>query len=139
MGFSIPWHALAGGMLLGVSAVILMLFNGKIAGISGAINGVIQPKKNEFSWRLIFLIGMVLSLYLVKLFGFSLPDISNSNLLLVGVAGALVGFGTRVANGCTSGHGIVGIGRFSKRSIIATLIFITTAIATVTIRKLTGV
>jgi len=133
-----PWTSLAGGALLGLSASLLMLFSGKIAGISGIIAGLLTPKKSEFSWRLAFLIGMLLSILFIAPLGFSLPEVSNEDLLTVAIAGLLVGFGTRLSNGCTSGHGIIGMGRFSKRSIIATMVFMLAAIATVFIRSLIG-
>ena len=138
MEFTIPWASLFGGMLLGLSAALLMLFSGKIAGISGVIGGLLNPQKHESSWRAAFLTGMILSLLIVTPLGFALPDISDKNILLVSFAGLLVGFGTRLGNGCTSGHGIVGMGRFSKRSIYATLAFMVTAIAVVLIRRLLG-
>jgi len=138
MEFEIPWMSLFGGMLLGLSAALLMLFSGKIAGISGAIGGLLNPQKHESSWRAAFLTGMILSLLIVTPLGFTLPDISDKNILLVSFAGFLVGFGTRLGNGCTSGHGIVGMGRFSKRSIYATCAFMVTAIAVVFIRRWLG-
>lgn len=138
MEFLMPWHALFGGMLLGLSAAVLMLFSGKIAGISGAIGGLLNPQKHESSWRAAFLIGMVLSAFFVEPWHFVLPDISNNNVLVVAVAGLLVGFGTRLGNGCTSGHGIVGMGRFSKRSIVATMVFMLSAIIVVFIRQHVG-
>ncbi len=139
MNFIVPWHALFGGMLLGLSAAILLLFSGRIAGISGVISGVLTPKKHESSWRVAFLSGMVLSVLIVAPFGVSLPDVSDHNILLVSLAGLLVGFGTRIGNGCTSGHGIVGMGRFSKRSFVATLTFMTVAIVVVFVRRQLGV
>jgi len=139
MEFTIPWASLFGGMLLGLSAALLMLFSGKIAGISGTIGGLLNPKKNESSWRAAFLTGMILSVIIVTPFGFILPDVSDNNIILVSVAGLLVGFGTRLGNGCTSGHGIIGMGRFSKRSIIATCAFMAAAIIVVLIRRLLGV
>lgn len=137
--FTIPWESLLGGMLLGLSAALLMLFSGKIAGISGTIGGLLNPQKNESSWRAAFLTGMILSLLIVTPLGFVLPDVSDKNILLVSFAGLLVGFGTRLGNGCTSGHGIIGMGRFSKRSIVATSAFMITAIVVVLIRRLLGV
>ncbi|GLS92562.1 membrane protein [Psychromonas marina] len=133
-----PWTSLAGGALLGLSAALLMLFSGKIAGISGVIGGLLSPKKHESSWRAAFLTGMVLSVLIVAPLGFSLPDISGENILLVSFAGLLVGFGTRLGNGCTSGHGIIGMGRFSKRSIYATIAFMASAIVMVFVRSLFG-
>lgn len=139
MEFTIPWHSLFGGMLLGLSAVLLMLFSGKVAGISGIVGGLFNPQKNQSNWRLAFLAGMILSLLLLAPLGFSLPDVSDKNILVVSIAGLLVGFGTRLGNGCTSGHGIVGMGRFSKRSIYATCAFMGAAIVMVLIRRSLGV
>ena len=138
MVFTMPWYALFGGMLLGLSVAILMLFSGKIAGISGAIAGLLTPQQHESSWRAAFLGGMMLSVYFVQPWGFTLPDISDNNILLVAFAGLLVGFGTRLGNGCTSGHGIIGMGRFSKRSIVATMIFMISAIIVVFLRQSMG-
>lgn len=134
-----PWSALAGGALLGLSASLLMLFSGKIAGISGVIAGLLNPQKHESSWRAAFLTGMIASLALLTPFGFSLPGNSGQSIIIISIAGILVGFGTRLGNGCTSGHGIIGIGRFSKRSIIATITFMVTAIVVVFVRKQLGV
>ena len=143
MEFTIPWASLFGGMLLGLSAIVLMLFSGKVAGISGVVGGVVggllTPKKNETSWRAAFLVGIILSILVVAPFGFSLPDVSDNNIFVVMLAGLLVGFGTRLGNGCTSGHGIVGMGRFSKRSIYATCAFMASAMLMVLIRRLLGV
>jgi hypothetical protein len=134
-----PWSALAGGALLGLSASLLMLFTGKIAGISGIIGGLLNPQQHESSWRAAFLTGMVASFVLIAPFGFTLPDNSGSSIIVVSIAGLLVGFGTRLGNGCTSGHGIIGMGRFSKRSIFATIAFMASAIVVVFIRKQLGV
>lgn len=139
MAFTFPWASLLGGMLLGLSGVLLMLFSGKIAGISGIVGGLFKPQKHEASWQITFLVGMIISVLIVAPLGFSLPDIGDKNILLVSVAGLLVGFGTRLGNGCTSGHGIIGMGRFSKRSIYATCAFMITAIVVVLIRRLLGV
>jgi len=139
MAFSIPWSSLFGGMLLGLSATVLMLFSGKIAGISGTVSGLLTPLEGESSWRAAFLSGMVLSVLIVTPLGFVLPDVSDKSILLVSVAGLLVGFGARLGNGCTSGHGIIGMGRFSKRSIYATCVFMVAAIVVVLIRRLLGV
>ncbi|SKA06102.1 YeeE/YedE family protein [Photobacterium toruni] len=138
MTFQMPWASLFGGMLLGLSAVILMLFIGKTAGISGIINGVIKREKQDLGWKTAFLIGMILSVFIVSPLGATLPTINEHNIGTVLIAGLLVGFGTRLGNGCTSGHGIVGMGRFSKRSIYATCIFMGSAIIVVFIRHLLG-
>lgn len=137
--FIVPWTALLGGMLLGLSAALLMLFSGKVAGISGIVAGVINPYNNQASWKIAFVVGMILSAFVIQPFGFSLPEVIDQNILLVVIAGVCVGFGTRLGNGCTSGHGIVGVGRFSKRSIIATLIFLASGIIVVFIRQVLGV
>jgi uncharacterized membrane protein YedE/YeeE len=134
-----PWSALAGGALLGLSAALLMLFTGKIAGISGIIGGLLNPQQHEASWRAAFLTGMILSFLLLDPFGFSFPDTTNYSIIVVSIAGLLVGFGTRLGNGCTSGHGIIGMGRFSKRSIVATIAFMASAIFVVFIRNQLGV
>ena len=134
-----PWSALAGGALLGLSASILMLFTGKIAGISGIIGGLLNPQQHESSWRAAFLTGMILSFLFISPFGFSLPDNSGQSIIIVSIAGILVGFGTRLGNGCTSGHGIIGMGRFSKRSIVATIAFMASAVFVVFIRQQFGI
>ncbi|TFH89669.1 YeeE/YedE family protein [Vibrio ouci] len=132
---SIPWISLLGGMLLGVSALLLMLVNGKTAGISGVVNGLITPTKGNVQWRLLFVGGMVLGGALAMTqFEIAAPDFAQIPFAALVVGGLLVGFGTRVANGCTSGHGICGIGRLSKRSILATLVFMLTAAITVYLR-----
>ncbi|MGC9402105.1 YeeE/YedE family protein [Vibrio genomosp. F10] len=138
MAFAVPWESLFGGMLLGLSAVILMLFSGKVAGISGVVGGLLNPKKHDSSWRAAFVVGLILSAVILAPLGFDLPDVSNNNIVLVAVAGVLVGFGTRLANGCTSGHGIVGMGRFSVRSIVATCTFMITAIIVVWVKRQVG-
>ncbi|WP_394126142.1 YeeE/YedE family protein [Vibrio hepatarius] len=131
----VPWQSLFGGVLLGVSATFLMLFNGKIAGISGVINGLITPKEGEYSWRLLFFAGMIIGGFVsVVAFGVSSPITEGISLPILAVAGLLVGMGTRLANGCTSGHGICGIGRLSKRSLVATMVFMFTAAVTVFVR-----
>ncbi|PSW14463.1 hypothetical protein C9J01_08500 [Photobacterium rosenbergii] len=135
MAFEIPWDALAGGILLGISASGLLLLNGRIAGISGIVSGLLTPKQGEVSWRLLFVIGMLASGLLAPAVGFTLPEtLPVSSFFWVGLAGLLVGIGTKVGNGCTSGHGICGMGRLSKRSIVATCIFMAVAIATVFVR-----
>lgn len=139
MTFNIPWDSFAGGALIGLSASVLMLFSGKVAGISGIVSGLITPKENGASWKAIFIIGMVFSFWIVEPFDYLLPDTSDQNILQMIIAGLFVGFGTRLGNGCTSGHGIVGMGRFSKRSIYATLIFMGVAMLIVFLRRQVGI
>ncbi|WP_346351914.1 YeeE/YedE family protein [Oceanimonas sp. AH20CE76] len=132
-----PLSALGGGLLIGSAALILLLVGGRIAGISGIVAGI--GSQSDKGWRLAFVAGLVAVPMLI--FGldlaeaYSLQEYSPWRLLL---AGLLVGIGTRLGNGCTSGHGICGMGRLSPRSIIATLMFMAAGIATVTLLGLGG-
>jgi uncharacterized membrane protein YedE/YeeE len=123
--------ALAGGILIGLSATLLLWLNGRIAGVSGVLNGVLFQQRGDVSWRAAFLAGLVVAggLYMAFVPGAALPRTDFSRTGLV-VAGLLVGFGTRMGNGCTSGHGVCGLGRLSLRSLVAVLTFMATAIAT---------
>lgn len=123
--------ALAGGVLIGLSATLLLWLNGRGAGVSGILNGVLFPKAGDVSWRAMFLLGLIVAagLYMALVPGAPLPRTDYSRVGLV-VAGLLVGFGTRMGNGCTSGHGVCGLGRLSMRSLAAVLTFMATAIAT---------
>jgi uncharacterized membrane protein YedE/YeeE len=123
--------ALAGGILIGLSATLLLWLNGRIAGVSGVFNGVLFQQRGDVSWRVAFLAGLVVAggLYMAYVPGAALPRTDFSRTGLV-VAGLLVGFGTRMGNGCTSGHGVCGLGRLSLRSLVAVLTFMATAIAT---------
>jgi uncharacterized protein len=122
---------LAGGVLIGLAATLLLWLNGRVAGVSGILNGVIFPKRKDIAWRAAFLLGLITAggLYMAVVPGASLPrtDYSRGGLI---VAGLLVGFGTRMGNGCTSGHGVCGLGRLSLRSLVAVLTFMATAITT---------
>lgn len=123
--------ALAGGVLIGLSATWLLWLNGRVAGISGIASGVLMPVRGDLAWRVAFLVGLVgaAGLYLHFAPGAFVPRIGfpRRGLLL---GGLLVGFGTRMGNGCTSGHGVCGLGRLSFRSLVAVLSFMATAIAT---------
>ena len=123
--------ALAGGVLIGLSATVLLWLNGRVAGVSGVLNGVLFPKPGDVSWRAAFLAGLIVAggLYMALVPGAPLPRTDFSRVGLV-VAGLLVGFGTRMGNGCTSGHGVCGLGRLSLRSLAAVATFMATAIAT---------
>ncbi|WP_154115622.1 YeeE/YedE family protein [Vibrio cincinnatiensis] len=135
MTFSIPWESLFGGMLLGVSATLMLLLNGKVAGISGILAGMISAKAQDFAWRVLFVFGMVSGGILgVQAFVSDVPLQFESSYSLLFFAGLLVGLGTRLGNGCTSGHGICGIGRLSIRSIVATGVFMLVAGITVYFR-----
>ncbi|EMN7215835.1 YeeE/YedE family protein [Vibrio vulnificus] len=135
MTFVVPWESLAGGILLGISALTMLLVNGKVAGISGILTGLLTPKSRDFAWRLMFVIGMVNGGVLAVTFGAASASVAlPTSGVLIAAAGLLVGIGTRLGNGCTSGHGICGIGRLSKRSIVATAIFMAVAAMTVFVR-----
>lgn len=134
-----PISALLGGALIGVSVSVLLLLNGRMAGISGIMNGVFVAPKKEEVWRILFLVGLVLG---AMLFQFitqdSLSVRENYPLWLIVCGGFFVGFGTRMGSGCTSGHGICGIANFSKRSIFATLTFMASGMLTVFTLKFFG-
>ena len=132
MSISIPWESLFGGMLLGVSATLLLLLNGKIAGISGVLTGLLVPKKQDYAWRVLFIVGMIFGGVVgVHYLGAYVHSEYNATVSTLVIAGLLVGIGTRLGNGCTSGHGICGIGRLSVRSMIATATFMIVAAITV--------
>lgn len=126
-----PVSAAIGGALIGLSAVLLMLLSGRIAGISGIVGECLNPSSDK-GWRLAFLAGLVAAPLFAALFGFpaAAPSMPSSLGLIV-LSGLLVGFGTRMASGCTSGHGICGIARVSPRSLVATAIFMASAIVVV--------
>ncbi len=131
-----PYSALAGGALIGISAIILLLFNGRIAGVSSIMNGVFKSPRHEISWRSAFLIGLVIGAILFQLLApGSIPLRQGYPLWLVAIGGFLVGVGTRLGSGCTSGHGICGIANLSRRSIVATLTFMTSGFMTVYLLK----
>lgn len=127
--------ALIGGALIGLAATALMLFNGRIAGISG-IFGEAMFGGSERNWRIAFLLGLIAAPFLLSVAGRPLPEPQMPNdWLVIIIGGLLVGFGTQRAGGCTSGHGVCGIARFSTRSIAATIIFMAAAFATVAIMR----
>lgn len=130
-----PWTALAGGALIGLASAIFVLFNGRIAGITGILGGLLRPKLRDIGWRLAFIIGLIAAPFAWLLFA-PLPDIQieASNTLLA-LAGLVVGIGTRYGSGCTSGHGVCGISRLSPRSIIATLAFMASGVITVYVAR----
>jgi len=127
-----PLSATAGGALIGVSVTLLLLFNGRIGGISGIMNGALFAHKGDRSWRLVFLCGLILGAVIFRLL---FPDFNsprqNYPVLLLALGGFLIGFGTRMSGGCTSGHGICGLAMLSIRSLIATPIFMATGMITV--------
>lgn len=131
-----PISALAGGALIGLSVSFLLFFNGRIAGISGIMNGLFLAPKREEIWRGLFLTGLILGAFIFQLLtNDSLQLRQDYPLSLIVLGGFLVGFGTRMGGGCTSGHGICGIARFSIRSIVATMTFMLSGMVTVFILK----
>jgi uncharacterized membrane protein YedE/YeeE len=131
-----PISAAIGGALIGLSAVLLMLSTGRVAGISGILSGLLNVRGEDKDWRIAFLAGLILAPILAGLIGYGMAQpILPSNWIVIVVAGLLVGFGTRLGGGCTSGHGICGIARLSPRSVAATVVFIVMAIITVAITR----
>ncbi|HAT1660225.1 TPA: YeeE/YedE family protein [Legionella pneumophila] len=127
-----PYLSAIGGLLIGLSAVLFLWLNGRIAGISGMIHGLCPPEKPFTVWRIAFLFGLAVA----GLFYFVSPVVqfplrTHYPVFLLLIGGFFVGFGTRMGQGCTSGHGVCGLARFSKRSFIATLLFILSAVITV--------
>lgn len=130
-----PWASLAGGILIGTSAALFVLFNGRIAGISGILGGLLQWPQGDVAWRFAFLLGLIAAPFLFSQFA-PLPavrvDAGSATLI---VAGLLVGLGTRYGGGCTSGHGVCGISRRSPRSLVATGAFMAAGFVTVFIAR----
>lgn len=128
-----PLASFGGGMLIGLAAIILILACGRIAGISGIVGGLLHKNTRSEYWRIAFIVGLAGSPLLYRLF-FSMPDINvSAPWSLIVVAGLLVGIGTRLGAGCTSGHGVCGLSRFSPRSLVATLTFMATGFITATV------
>jgi uncharacterized protein len=131
-----PISAAIGGALIGLSAVLLMLFNGRVAGITGIFAGLIDPISTDRFWRGTFIAGLIAAPLSAMLIGYTVPvPEMPTSFVTIAVGGLLVGFGTRLGNGCTSGHGICGIARLSPRSIIATGIFMVAAIIVVALMR----
>ena len=119
------YYTIVGGLLIGLSATLLLLFNGRIAGVCGIAFGLFNQSVGDKLWRWLFLSGLVGGAILLHLFSdLPAPTPTNASLPILILGGFLVGFGTQVGSGCTSGHGVCGISRFSSRSIISTVLFI---------------
>ncbi len=129
------WYGLFGGVLIGLSATLLLALSGRIAGISGMVNGAVTFAASEF-WRWLFLLGLVAGgvVYEQVLAPQSTPTNPGAPLAMI-AAGLLVGFGTRMGSGCTSGHGVCGLGRLSGRSLVAVITFVATGMVTVFITR----
>ena len=131
-----PISALLGGALIGLASVLLMMLTGRIAGISGILGGCLTLAAGDKVWRFAFIVGLILAPVASGLLGYSLPTPRMpASWVMIVIAGLLVGFGTRLGGGCTSGHGVCGIARLSARSIVATAIFMASAIVVVAIMR----
>jgi uncharacterized membrane protein YedE/YeeE len=127
-----PVSGLMGGLLIGVAAALLLLLNGRISGISDIVGGLLAPRSSDAGWRVVFIAGLLLGAFSYMLAtGGALPVSMQASMPVLIVAGLLVGFGTRLGSGCTSGHGLCGIARLSKRSMVASAVFFGVAMLTV--------
>jgi uncharacterized protein len=134
-----PWTSLAGGVTLGFAAALLLLLVGRILGISGIVDGALTARDREFGWRATFLLGLLAAPTVLRLFVAPTPPNIETRWTQLTIAGVLVGFGTRLGSGCTSGHGICGLSRLSPRSLVATLTFMFAGFVTVyVVRHLAG-
>ena len=126
-----PWTSLAGGVLIGAAAAMFLLLNGRVAGISGILGGLLRPSAGDIGWRVAFIAGLVAAPLLYQL-ATPLPVVQiDADTGLLVAAGLLVGVGTRYGSGCTSGHGVCGLSRLSPRSLVATAAFMAAGFATV--------
>jgi uncharacterized membrane protein YedE/YeeE len=125
-----PYSALLGGFFIGLAVATLMFFNGRVAGVSGITSAVLPPWREASGWRFCFLAGLALAPTLYKMAGGQVIIQIHSSWPMLLIAGLLVGYGTRLGNGCTSGHGVCGLARFSPRSAAATATFMATAAVT---------
>jgi len=126
-----PWSSLAGGLLIGIAAAMLLLLNGRVAGISGILGGLLSPRRGETAWRVAFLAGLFAAPLLMLLFGPAVDRRIDADFAVLAAAGLAVGIGTSYGSGCTSGHGVCGISRLSPRSLAATAAFMLAGMATV--------
>jgi uncharacterized membrane protein YedE/YeeE len=126
-----PWSSLAGGIMIGAAAAMLVLLNGRIAGVSGIIGGVLRPAGGDMAWRFAFIAGLLVAPVAYRLLGSPSPPTIEAGYPVLLLAGLLVGAGTRYGSGCTSGHGVCGLSRLSPRSLAATLAFMLAGFATV--------
>ncbi|WP_134682462.1 YeeE/YedE family protein [Paracoccus ravus] len=139
-----PFASLGGGALIGLSAVMVMALFGKVAGISGITNGVLgavvpmASAPRDRNWRVAFILGLIAAPLAYRLFGGTVEQTVSGNLVGMGLAGFLIGLGTGLGSGCTSGHGVCGLARLSRRSLVAVLIFMASGIATVFVLRHVG-
>jgi len=130
-----PWSALAGGVLIGVAVAMFLLLNGRIAGISGVVGGLLRPARGDIAWRVAFVAGLIVAPLLYALAAPPPALHIDAQYGAVLLAGLLVGVGTRLGSGCTSGHGVCGLSRLSLRSLVATLAFMGAGFATVFVTR----
>ena len=128
-----PIASLAGGILIGIGAVILMAFNGRIAGMTAMLGGILQPQHPDSGWRLAFLAGAIGAPLIATLLGAEFSFAAPTSGAALALGGVIVGLGVSYGSGCTSGHGVCGMARLSPRSIVATATFMATTFATVTV------
>jgi len=133
-----PWSALAGGMMIGLAASLMLIGAGRVTGISGMLSGLLQPVRGDIAWRALFMVGLLIAGAAAFILEPAQIGASPRSLGLIAVAGLLVGAGTRIGNGCTSGHGVCGISRMSPRSLIATVTFIASGVLVVFLTRLLG-
>lgn len=133
-------NALLGGVIIGISVSMMLMFNGRVTGISGIINGALSPVKGDTLWRVLFVAGLILGGFVMRALN---PNVFGGALETAGwttvAAGLLVGFGTILGSGCTSGHGVCGISRMSPRSLVATVVFIAAGIGAVALFRQVGI
>lgn len=130
-----PWSSLAGGLLIGLATAMFLLLNGRIAGISGILGGLLRPVKSDIGWRVAFVAGLIFSPIVFNVAA-PLPMVQiDADVASLIMAGLLVGIGTRYGSGCTSGHGVCGLSRLSPRSMVATAMFMLAGFVTVFITR----
>jgi uncharacterized membrane protein YedE/YeeE len=130
-----PWSALSGGAIIGLAAALFALLNGRAAGISGIVGGLIHPSLPDAAWRVAFVTGLILAPIACGVFGRLPVLVIDAGYPTLVIAGILVGIGTRYSSGCTSGHGVCGMSRLSPRSLVATLAFMAAGVATVFVTR----
>jgi len=126
-----PWASLGGGILIGVAAAMLLLLNGRVAGISGILGGLLAPRRGQTGWRVAFVAGLFAAPLVMLLLGQAVARRIDADFGVLAIAGLAVGIGTSYGSGCTSGHDVCGISRLSPRSLAATAAFMLAGMATV--------
>jgi len=129
---------IAGGMMIGLAASLMLIGSGRVTGISGMLSGLLQPVRGDIAWRALFMVGLLIAGTVAYFVEPAQIGASPRSLALIAVAGLLVGVGTRIGNGCTSGHGVCGISRLSPRSLIATATFIASGVLAVFLTRWLG-